>query len=161
MNDHDDNNENTERLSLRLPARLKQEWKEKARRRNAGSLWKYLRDLVENDITDNELPPKSVELLEKLNAENHFLREKMELLVEKLNALQELLTTKTLIQKIISESETQKILTFAGPGKKLSEIAIFIEKEEIITLGILDTLEGMGKIHYNTENGTWITNERK
>lgn len=161
MNDHDNDEKKTERLALRLPIGLKQEWKEKAQRRNFGAPWKYIQYLIDNDINDNELPPKSVELLEKLNAENQFLREKMELLVEKISALQELLTTKTLIQKIISEAETQKILKFTRAGKKLSEIALYLEKEEIITLGILDTLEGMGKIHYKTDNGEWITNERK
>lgn len=148
-----------ERLYLTLPIGTKEGWKKKSKNRKFGALWKYIRFLIENDIKDNELPPKSVELLEKLYAENQVLRDKMELLVDKIGKLEEIMTTKTLIKKILSEKEQQKILEYAAPGKKLSEIANYIEKEEIVTLAILDSLEGMGKIKLNTENSMWISIE--
>lgn len=155
----EDNGNGSERLSLRLPPGLKEQWKNKARKRNFSSIWKYLKYLVENDIKENEITPRTVEIIEKLYAENHILSQKLEILTEKMNVLHELMATKTLIQKMLSETEQQKILEFAAPGKKLSEIAEFIEKDEITTLGILDTLEGMGKIKLETDKGLWIINE--
>lgn len=162
MSDHENDNGDTERLSLRLPPGLKKEWKTKASDRDFGSIWKYLKYLVENDVKENELPPRTVQTIEKLYAENHLLHEKLGLLIDKIGKLEELLATKTLIQRSLSELEKRKILEFAAaPGRKLSEIAEKIEKDEITTLGILDTLEGMGKIRLETENGLWSTIERK
>lgn len=156
---NENNDEDTERLSLRLPPGEKKAWKEKSRERNFGSLWKYLKYLVDNDIKGNEVPPRTVEIIEKLYAENHILIQKLEILTEKMNNLQELMATKTLIQKMLSEMEQQKIVEFIEPGKKLSEISEYLKKDEITTLGILDTLEGMGKIRLETDKGLWFSNE--
>lgn len=155
-NSNDQNDDDSERFYLRLPKGLKKEWKKKSKKRGFSSTWKYLKDLVENDIEENELPPKTVDIIQKLYAENHLLYEKFQTLTEKISKLQEIMVTKTLIQKTLSDLEKQKILKFAAaPGKKLSEIAEEIEKDEITTLGILDTLEGMGKIKLEADNGLW------
>lgn len=159
MSGPNDENE-TERLSLRLPIGLKQKWKDKARKRNYKVVWKYINHLIDSDIQSDEMPPRALEMLEKLRAENQFLHDKISLLIAKISSMEELLTTKTLIQRTLSEKEKQKILmAAAAPGKKLSEIADHIKKDEIETLGILDTLEGMGKIHLEIETGLWIAHE--
>lgn len=147
--------ENSERLSLRLPLGLKQEWKEKARKRKFSSIWTYIKDLVENDVEDNEFTPESLKKIEKLSAENQLLREKLDILTEKIISIEELMTTKTIMRKMINKKIQNQILNFIGPGKKTSEIAIELQQDEIITLGTLDSLEGLGKIRYEPRQGLW------
>lgn len=150
-----DNEDDTERLSLRLPKGLKEDWKKKAKDRNFSYVWTYLKFLVDNDITGQEFSPENQKVLENLIAENRLLKEKVDLLLEKMVVLEKITMNKAILTKLISDRHQEKVMNALGPGKKLGEIAAILEIDEITILGALDVLESKGKVRLNIDNGTW------
>lgn len=150
-----ENGDDTERLSLRLPKGLKEDWKKKAKDKNFSYVWTYLKYLVDNDVGDDEFSSENKKILENLIVENRLLKEKVDLLLEKMIVLEKMTMNKAIMTRLISDRHQEKILNLLGPGMKLSEIAGRLELDEITVLGTLDVLESKGKIRLNLESGAW------
>ncbi|NHI95017.1 MAG: hypothetical protein EAX96_21180 [Candidatus Lokiarchaeota archaeon] len=153
---NDQNGEDDERLHLRLPKGMKKEWKKKAKKKGHSSLWKYIKYLVENDIEDNEVTPEAMKRLNDLSIDNQVMNANMNLLIEKIAILENLMRTKTIMKELISEKLTKEILDYLQFGpRRLSDVAAHLNQDEILTIGMLDTMEGLGKVRRNAAEGVW------